>query len=202
MVDKLVSSSELARETGLSKQAISKAIQRGDLIPDEITKSGRARFELEKAKKTIAKRSLINEAQSRHEGLPTELKGGRPRLSPVDKNHSDKTSTADPESDDKEQLDDQKRFIKAKAIRAEIQAEHARLELEKAKGSLISVDEISQQGASLGSTLMGALIALPDRLAPELSTMTDQHEIHSLITTEINQMIIEIREALALGVTE
>ncbi|MBK5073239.1 hypothetical protein I2492_09445 [Budviciaceae bacterium CWB-B4] len=200
MSDKLVSSSELARQTGLSKQAISKAIQRGELIPDETTKSGRALFELEKAKKIIGARSLVNEAQSRHEGLPTALKGGRPRLSPVDKNQTEKTSTD--EVEDSEQLDDQRRFVKAKAMRAEILAEQAQMELDKSKGLLVSVEEVKKQGADLGAIIMTDLIALPDRLSSELSTMNDPHEIHQMLTDEINKMVKVVRTKLKLGAAE
>ena len=196
MVGKLVSASDLARETGMTKQAISKAIRSGRIVPDDKTKSGRDLFYLEKNKKILEEQSGFNVDQSRHEGLPKSLMGGHLKSQPVTNRLTNDACLVD-ESNEAEPLD--RRYLKARAERAELAARAEAIKIAQLEGELISVEVVKQQGAELGAVVIGTLSLIPDRLSPELSTMDDQHEIHAILTSEINKLVNEIRKKLSLG---
>lgn len=186
--NKLVSSAELSRQSNVSKQTISRKIKQGILIAHSFTDSGRALFDLKTSLEILNEQKFFDEDKSNHHGLPKEQKGGRPKIV---------VNKLDDQLDD-EKPSDAARFNKARADKAVYQAMLAEVEVKKMLGELVSTEQVEQQGSELGSILINALTNLPDRLSSELSTMDDEREIHSLLTKEINSMIIDIRHSLGV----
>lgn len=50
---RLISSSELARELGITRQTIARWVQRGVITPASVTARGQARFDMEQAKREL-----------------------------------------------------------------------------------------------------------------------------------------------------
>ncbi len=50
---RLISSSELARELGVTRQTIARWVRRGVITPVSVTAGGQARFDMEQAKREL-----------------------------------------------------------------------------------------------------------------------------------------------------
>lgn len=180
-----VSASELSRRAGVTKQTISRKIKNKILLPASFTESGRALFDLDSALKILADQKTFDDDKSNHQLVLN--RGGRPKIvsdSDADylQNNPNNNATV--------------RFNNARAEKAEYQAMLAKFEVEEKYRTVVSVESVRQQGSELGSVVVNALTNLPDRLSDELATLDDPRKIHKLLTTELNLIIIEIREKL------
>lgn len=181
-----VSASELSRHAGVTKQTISRKVKNKILLPTSFTESGRPLFDLDSALKILTDQKAFDDDKSNHQLVLN--RGGRPKI------------VSDSDSDDLQNNpnnnDAAVRFNNARAEKAEYQAMLAKLEVEEKYRTVVSVESVRQQGSELGSVLVNALTNLPDRLSDELATLDDSREIHKLLTTELNLMIIDIRQKL------
>lgn len=182
-----VSASELSRHAGVTKQTISRKIKNKILLPVSHTNSGRPLFDLDSALKILADLKPFDDEKSNQSLLLN--RGGRPKQNNDDLPFSQNGGETNSE-------DATVRFNNARAARAEYQAMLAKLEVEEKYRTVVSVESVRQQGSELGSVLVNALTNLPDRLSDELATLDDSREIHKLLTTELNLMIIDIRQKL------
>lgn len=180
----LVSASELSRHSGITKQTISRKIKNKILLPVKYTDSGRPLFELVSSLKILKEQQPFDDDKSNQQLLLN--KGGRPKKTPDDLQNFQNENENDAVV----------RFNKARAAKAEYQAELARLEVEERYKTVVSAELVRHQGSELGSVLISALTNLPDRLSDELATLADSRDIHKLLTTEINLMILDIRKKL------
>ena len=183
--DNLVSASELSRQSGVTKQTISRKIKNKILLPCEYTSGGRPLFELNSSLKILAEQQSFDDDKSNQQLLLN--RGGRPKSIIV--SDDEQLNTNQPN-------DDVIRFNRARADKAVYQAELAKIEVEEKLKTVVPTESVRQQGAELGSVLLNALTNLPDRLSDELATLDDSREIHKLLTSEINMMIIDIRKQL------
>lgn len=182
--DKLVSASELSRQSGVTKQTISRKIKNRILLPVEYTAGGRPLFDLDSSLKILDEQQSFDDDKSNQQLLLN--KGGRPKSIVSD----------DEQSNTNQPNDDVTRFNRARADKAVYQAQLAEIEVAEKLQTVVSVESVKQQGSELGSVLINALTNLPDRLSDELATLEDSREIHKLLTSEINMMIIDIRKQL------
>ena len=179
-----VSASELSRHAGVTKQTISRKVKNKILLPTSFTESGRPLFDLDSALKILTDQKTFDDDKSNHQLVLN--RGGRPKI----------VSDADDLQNNQNNNDAAVRFNNARAEKAEYQAMLAKLEVEEKYRTVVSVESVRQQGSELGSVLLNALTNLPDRLSDELATLDDSREIHKLLTTELNLMIIDIRQKL------
>ena len=179
-----VSASELSRRAGVTKQTISRKVKNKILLPTSFTESGRPLFDLDSALKILAYQKTFDDDKSNHQLVLN--RGGRPKA----------ISDSDDLQNNPNNTDAVVRFNNARAEKAEYQAMLAKLEVEEKYRTVVSVESVRQQGSELGSVLLNALTNLPDRLSDELATLDDSREIHKLLTTELNLMIIDIRQKL------
>lgn len=179
-----VSASELSRHAGVTKQTISRKVKNKILLPTSFTESGRPLFDLDSALKILTDQKTFDDDKSNHQLVLN--RGGRPKI----------VSDADDLQNNQNNNDAAVRFNNARAEKAEYQAMLAKLEVEEKYRTVVSVESVRQQGSELGSVLLNALTNLPDRLSDELATLDDSREIHELLTTELNLMIIDIRNKL------
>lgn len=180
----LVYASELSRRAGVTKQTISRKVKNKILLPTSFTESGRPLFDLDSALKILTDQKTFDDDKSNHQLVLN--RGGRPKI----------VSDADDLQNNPNNNDAVVRFNNARAEKAEYQAMLAKLEVEEKYRTVVSVESVRQQGSELGSILLNALTNLPDRLSDELATLDDSREIHKLLTTELNLMIIDIRQKL------
>lgn len=180
----LVFASELSRRAGVTKQTISRKVKNKILLPTAFTESGRPLFDVDSSLKILAEQKTFDDDKSNHQLVLN--RGGRPKI----------VSDADDLQNNQNNNDAAVRFNNARAEKAEYQAMLAKLEVEEKYRTVVSVESVRQQGSELGSVLLNALTNLPDRLSDELATLDDSREIHELLTTELNLMIIDIRNKL------
>lgn len=181
---KLVSASELSRQSGVTKQTVSRKIKNRILLPVDYTAGGRPLFDLDSSLSILAEQQSFDDDKSNQQLLLN--KGGRPKSVVSDDEQSNTNQTND----------DVIRFNRARADKAVYQAQLAKIEVDEKLKTVVSTESVRQQGAELGSVLLNALTNLPDRLSDELATLDDSREIHKLLTSEINMMIIDIRKQL------
>ena len=180
----LVYASELSRRAGVTKQTISRKVKNKILLPTSFTESGRPLFDLDSSLKILAEQKTFDDDKSNHQLVLN--RGGRPKA----------ISDSDDLQNNPNNNDAVVRFNNARAEKAEYQAMLAKLEVEEKYRTVVPVESVRQQGSELGSVLLNALTNLPDRLSDELATLDDSREIHKLLTTELNLMIIDIRQKL------
>lgn len=65
----------------------------------------------------------------------------------------------------------------------------ARLEYEQKSGKLVDADAVKNEAFKLARGLRDALMNIPDRLATELTGMTDPHAIHQRLSDEIRMAL-------------
>lgn len=183
--DKLVSASELSRQSGVTKQTVSRKIKNRILLPVDYTAGGRPLFDLDSSLKVLAEQQSFDDDKSNQQLLLN--KGGRPKSVVV--SDDDQLNTNQPS-------DDVIRFNRARADKAVYQAQLVQIEVAEKLKQVVSVESVKQQGSNLGSVLINSLTNLPDRLSDELATLDNSREIHKLLTSEINAMVIDIRKRL------
>ncbi|MFQ1042850.1 hypothetical protein [Gilliamella sp. CG16] len=183
--DKLVSASELSRQSGVTKQTVSRKIKNRILLPVDYTAGGRPLFDLDSSLKVLAEQQSFDDDKSNQQLLLN--KGGRPKSVVV--SDDDQLNTNQPS-------DDVIRFNRARADKAVYQAQLVQIEVAEKLKQVVSVESVKQQGSNLGSVLINSLTNLPDRLSDELATLDNSREIHKLLTSEINAMVIDIRKQL------
>lgn len=93
-------------------------------------------------------------------------------------------------------------YTKARLAKTATEAHIKRIELELKRGEVVKVADVKADGARLAKILVGALAALPSRLADELATINDSHEIRLKLEEEINLMIGDIRRECGANTTE
>jgi len=184
-----VSASELSRRAGVTKQTISRKIKNKILLPVSHTDSGRPLFDLDSALKILADLKPFDDEKSNQSLLLN--RGGRPKQNNDNLLYSQNGDETNGE-------DATVRFNNARAARAEYQAMLAKLEVEERYKTVVSVESVRQQGSELGSVVVNALTNLPDRLSDELAGLDDPRKIHKLLTTELNLIIIDIRQKLGI----
>jgi phage terminase Nu1 subunit (DNA packaging protein) len=166
--------SGLARDLGVSRQAIHDLVKRGILIKD---KTGKIDAEM-------AKIALAN------------------RLHPSSKTSAalhadDAEKTAQPA--DKTQKDDDElqttSYHVAKTLREAAEAQMARLKLAEMQGNLIRVDAVKAAMAFAMSTTRDALLQIPARIGPLLAAESDTAKVQNLLHAEIHQALLDLAGA-------
>jgi hypothetical protein len=78
---------------------------------------------------------------------------------------------------------------KSKQVKQEYEAKMAKLEYDKAIGSVLDKEQAEKDEFRNARIVRDTLMRLPDRLAAVLASETDQNKIHTLLTTEIRQAL-------------
>lgn len=159
--------SGLARELGVSRQAVHELVKRGILSKD---KDGLIDVEM-------AKIALMNRV--RPSGKTAAALQDTP---PPD---ADKNAGDQPAAEGTEVTS----YHVAKTLREAAEAQIARLKLAEMQGDLIRVDAIKTTLATVFATTRDALLQLPDRLAPLMAAETDATAVHTLLHAEIHQAL-------------
>lgn len=83
-------------------------------------------------------------------------------------------------------------YAKSRAIREAYQARLAKLEFEDKAGKMLAADAVRVVMFNASRKCRDMLMGLPDRIAPLVVGLNDQHEIHRLLTDEVRRACAEI----------
>lgn len=90
---------------------------------------------------------------------------------------------------------DRANFLNARARREQFAARAAEIDLAIKEGSVVARVDVDRQSFELARQAQQQLLAIPDRMAPVLAAESDQHRIHTLLTTEIHRAMNDIIKA-------
>ena len=86
-------------------------------------------------------------------------------------------------------------YAKARAARELYQAQLAKLELDRKRGTLVRADEVRLGAFNMARKARDQLIALPERLASVLAAVVEPTEIQRILEEEIERICQEIADA-------
>lgn len=87
-------------------------------------------------------------------------------------------------------------FQAARALRESIMAQRAQLELDKARGDLIPLSQAKVDGFRVARDARNALLAIPERICPQLTACSDLSKNITLLTYEITLALEELTKKL------
>jgi hypothetical protein len=176
---------EFARRIGVSLTAIQKGVKTGriEAITDAATgKITGIDFESQAQAWTANSKA----PQKR----PNTISGGRPR--------NDGQPPAKPKAE-KPQPNDEPPKQQSGMSMAEVQRARElvklqldNLKLREAQGELVRVDVVKSDMARLAAAVKAGLMNIADRVSAQIAGMSEPHEIHALLTDEINSAISEL----------
>ncbi|MBK8164651.1 MAG: hypothetical protein IPK64_01680 [bacterium] len=86
-------------------------------------------------------------------------------------------------------------YAKARAARELYQAQLAKLELDRKRGTLVRADEVRLGAFNMARKARDQLIALPERLASVLAAIQEPAEVQRILEEEIERICQEIADA-------
>ena len=86
-------------------------------------------------------------------------------------------------------------YAKARAARELYQAQLAKLELDRQRGTLVRADEVRLGAFNMARKARDQLIALPERLATVLAAIQESAEVQRILEEEIERICQEITDA-------
>ena len=103
---------------------------------------------------------------------------------------SDRVSKIDDDSENTQDL--HKRYWKARLKFEENRARILELEREEKEQSLIPAEEVRKTLFTKGRMLRDAFLNIPDRVAAELAGISDERQIHKILTREITDCLADL----------
>lgn len=92
-------------------------------------------------------------------------------------------------------------YAQSRAIREAYQARLSKLEYEEKSGKLVSADHVRVTAYNSARTARDALLNIPDRVAGVLAGITDEREVHRVLTDEIRRVVNELSRAASVAAT-
>ena len=77
-------------------------------------------------------------------------------------------------------------------------ADHAALKNAQLRGELVNAERVRHAITTLAATARSGFDRVPDKLAERLAVLTDAHECHALIATEIDQVLTDLAAGAAM----
>lgn len=174
----VVSPKEFAAAVGVTVGAVNRAITNGRIQTCGMIDKRTRAIDLESQK-------IAWQETTDFKSVPHNLNGGRPRKdgTPTDKPLA--TNVGEPKSP---------KLADITLAREATKLKLDQLKLREAEGELIKVDYVRSELAKLAGTVKSALLNIPERVSAELAGMNDPHDIHTLLTREINQAMVDLSE--------
>jgi hypothetical protein len=161
------SGSDLARELGITRQAVSKAEKAG-----RISRAANGDFDLDAAR-----------IQYRLHTDPEQ------QLRSLQQERSTPAGVAVLERPSYEFEGDAKALVAAKARREQAEAQIAELELAEKRGEIIANADHKRVVFALCRSICDALMPLADRITPLVAAESEPAKVHAVITAEIRQVL-------------
>lgn len=83
----------------------------------------------------------------------------------------------------------------ARAKRETHEANLAEMKERQRAGELVELAQVHLAYTTLAAQLRAALERIPDKLAPRLAAETDEHAVHALLLTELDQTLIDMGQS-------
>jgi hypothetical protein len=163
---------DLARELGITRQAVSKAEKAG-----RISRAANGDFDLDAAK-----------IQYRLHTDPEQ------QLRSLQQERSAPAGVAVLDRPPLEFQGDAARLVGAKARREAAEAQIAELELAEKRGEIILNADHKRVVFALCRSICDALMPLADRMAPLVAAESDPAKVHAIITGEVRQVLMTLRD--------
>ncbi len=64
-------------------------------------------------------------------------------------------------------------------------------------GELVELQQVHLAYTTLAAQLRAALERIPDKLAPRLAAESDEHTVHTLLLTELDQALLDMAQQAA-----
>lgn len=168
---------ELARQLGVSRQAVGDLVKRG-ILPED--KDGL--IDVEIARMALANR--VHPSSKTAQALTAAPPATAPTAAPppAAANDEDQQITS---------------YHVAKTLNEAAQARMNQLKLRELQGDLIRVAAIRSELATAIASTREALMQIPARLSPVLAPETDQAKVHDLLQAELVQVLDHLNRARA-----
>ena len=200
----IVTVREFARRVGVSLTAIQKGVKNGRI--QAITDATGKITGIDYASQADAwsanskhpqKRPLnISGGRPRNDGLPpASPKIGKVADEPATKTRSDalKRNNETPPSPTPGQMS----MAEVQRAREIVKLQIDNLKLREAQGELVRTETVKADMARLAASVKAGLLNIPDRVSAQIAGMSEPHEIHALLTDEINTAINELNKSNA-----
>jgi hypothetical protein len=180
----LMSFAEYAKHRGVSKAAVTKAVQAGR-ISTEVDETGKRKINPE-----VADREWKDHTQADKLHIPTQRERKELTAKVVEESGSTQENYDDNElSPDDPDFNPFTSFTKSRALKEHYNANLARLEYEEKIGKLVSAEEVKNAAFKRARAVRDGLLALPDRLSAEMAAETNQFRVHARLTEEIRKVL-------------
>lgn len=185
--NEILSTGEIAERLGITPSKVNAMINRGILSVSHITPANRRYLPWPKVQREYFER--VSVAQR----APTKLNEGARAL----QEKAERVLAMQRAKARGENPTGVPCYNDSRAAREASRAAKEKLQLEKMRGEVVSKADVDREAAEIGAKLKQALGAIPDRIACELAGMTDQHEIYTLLRSEIRSAMAAVRESLS-----
>lgn len=183
----VITKSEFARHIKRSHQYVSALIKQGRVVISKV--DGREMVELETSLAKIAATAdpANNPATTmpRADGRTTASVGMTLRQEGV------------AEDDSTQHTQSSVTYQKSRAVKESYAARLRKVEYEEKMGAVVRKDGVEKASFGVARILREKLKALPNRLAPKVTVVTDQKENFKILTDEVENVIREIQTTIA-----
>jgi len=176
----LISQREYARRLGVSHVAVQRAVKTGRISAVD------GKVDPAQADRQWQENTDQSKPRNRITGRPKQARTAGEPSEPMDMGGADEaiggTNTATG-------------YAKARAARELYQAQLAKLELDRQRGTLIRADEVRIGAFNMARKARDQLIALPDRVAALLAATQEPAEVQRILEEEIERICQEVADA-------
>jgi hypothetical protein len=168
----LITPAEYSRRRGVSKEAVSKAIEKGRIttIPGE---NGRKLIDPEVADIQWAKNT--DPLQSQRANAPKGERGQQPAA-----------------GGSGDGGDSGSAYWDARTLREQSEAAIADMKRRQMEGDLVERKRVEEASMRIGRMLRDAVLGVPTKLAPEVSHLTDAWEIEQRLSAALRQVLDDV----------
>lgn len=187
MSDELLTPAAFARLKGVSQAAVSLAMK--NRIADAVVvRNGKRLLRCQMALRLWEERTPITQRNRKTAATPPGEDRSPPRL-PTDRELRQVIASL-PE-------DEIPPLNESQARREHYQAERQRVAALRERQEVGNIEEMQREAATLARSLRDSVLAVPDRVAGRIASMSDQHAIRELISGELKTALRALREAAA-----
>ena len=174
----LISQSEFAKSIGVSRQAVSKAVQEGRIQLFLDHTDGKMKLNKDLASKQWRESTQPRIENSKVQNTFRPQVAMPPKTKPGDQ-------PIDPFDDDEEDSD----YYGAKTETEKIKTQLLDLELKQKLGELVSADQVKKEGFKLGRVLRDSILNVPSMICNELAVESDPFIIHQKMTAALTKAL-------------
>jgi len=88
-------------------------------------------------------------------------------------------------------------FLRARAVKETFNAKVAQMEYEERAGRLMQASRAAEYASTFSSIVKDHLMAMPDRLAPALAAVDDEHAAHRILLNDVSAVLKKLSKAVA-----